>query len=765
MFSRNSLYYLSGFLIGIILCLIDLPMAGLLSIFILFCLIFLWRKKYFTKTLTLLCLLFLLLGILLTSISLNNIELKPENIGRVVTIRGVVAEPPDIKADHTILLIKTEDVILGKVSKCIIRVQGKDSLALNYEDLVAVTGKLENFSEPRNPGEFNYKKYMLSKGITCQMNVKQDDLSLIALSEDSFSLIQRAYNYKSSLMEFIYHNINDSEADLLISMFFGESSLIDPAQKAAFANLGIIHILAVSGAHVTVFLGILLFLCIILRIKGIWQFFFISIFLGIYVIMTGFPPSALRAVLMAMIFLLTKYLFLEYDLLASWSLTALILLIYNPLYIYQSGFVLSFAVTLGLVIFIPSFNKFMPSALSVCLAAQIISIPLSIFYFNKLSLWSFLLNLFFVPVLMLVIILGGFVFILYFFAPFATIPLLLVIEVILKHSIKLLLTLNQAPIVYITAASPNWLMLLSYFLLIFLLYRLLNSRDINKKAICVNILFCLLLIVFMIFPPLSPNNLEIIFLDVGQGDAIFMRTPQGKTILVDGGGINFNGENNKGEKIILPFLGRRGIRQIDLMVSTHPDSDHLAGLKYLVGAIPVKHLIIPPESYFNGEYKELKKLLSSKTILHEVKRSDIITIDGIEFKVLNPGQNMNDDNNNSLCLSLSYEKMTMLLTGDIELMAMNDIIKQTAVKPVTILKLPHHGSINSFNKLFYEAYSPQIAIVSVGKNNYGHPASEILTYLEKQGTVMLRTDKHGAITITVDKNNTKIKQMIYCEVK
>ncbi|MEI7884265.1 MAG: DNA internalization-related competence protein ComEC/Rec2 [Clostridia bacterium] len=765
MYIRNSLYYLCAFLIGIVLCLIDLPWAGLLSFSALCCLFFLWSKKYFTKSVTLLCLFFTLFGFLLMSTALANTELIPENIGRIVTIKGIIVEPPDISNDQILLLVKTEDIFSGKSSKCMIRTQGKDSLSLSYNDQIAIRGKLEPFSGPRNPGEFDYKSYMFSKGIICQMNVEQDNISLIARHEDKFSLLRMAYDYKISLIDFIYRNINRSEANLFISMFFGEISLIDQAQKDAFANLGIMHILAVSGSNITVFLSILLFLFIIMRIKGIWQLFFISIFLGIYTIMIGFTPSALRAVLMAIILLLTKYLYLEYDLLASWSLTALILLIWNPLYIYQSGFILSFAVTLGLIIFIPCFNKFMPSAVSVCLAAQLVSIPLSIYYFNKLPLWSFLLNLFFIPALIIVITLGGVVFILYAFTAFATIPLLLTIEVILKYSIKLLLTLNQAPIVYITAASPNWFILLSYFLLIFFLYRLLSSLEINKKAIIINILLCLLPIAFMLFPPSFQNNLEIIFLDVGQGDAIFMKTPKGKIILVDGGGINFTGENNKGEKVILPFLARKGIRRIDLVISTHPDSDHLAGLQYLLGAIPVTQLIIPPESYFNGEYDQLEMILPTKTIMQEVKRNDIIAIDGVELRVLNPAQDMYNDNNNSICLSVSYEKMIMLLTGDIELMAMDNILEQTAIKPVTILKLPHHGSINSFNKIFYENFSPQITVVSVGKNSYGHPANEILEYLKKQGSNVLRTDINGAITITVDKKNIIVTQMIYNEVK
>lgn len=245
--------------------------------------------------------------------------------------------------------------------------------------------------------------------------------------------------------------------------------------------------------------------------------------------------------------------------------------------------------------------------------------------------------------------------------------------------------------------------------------------------------------------------LEVVFIDVGQGDAILIKSPQGKFILVDGGGSQVY---DVGERVVLPYLYQRGIRKLDMMISSHPDFDHTDGLHRVAAALPVNVAGLGAVSIDADEYAELKAVWAQQeTALLPLQKGDVLLVEpGVTIEVLHPQSSRAysdaGDNNDSLVLALRWQDFSLLLTGDAEQPAQQALLRDGGPGPFAAVKVPHHGSRSALTEGFYERLQPQLAVISVGEGNrYGHPHAEVLTALEQQGARILRTDRDGAVRL------------------
>ncbi len=247
------------------------------------------------------------------------------------------------------------------------------------------------------------------------------------------------------------------------------------------------------------------------------------------------------------------------------------------------------------------------------------------------------------------------------------------------------------------------------------------------------------------------NPLKIAFLDVGQGDSILIQAPNGQTMLIDGGR-----STNLANSVIIPKLQEWGAKQVDVLIPTHPDQDHIAGLVGVLENFPVKRAALTGQVHSTQIYERLLSDIRDKNIeALKVRTGTVIPFDpSVKIEVLNPDDdevNSDDTNDASIVIKLTYGSTSFLLTGDAEMPANKTMLNHGFDVRSTVLKLGHHGSRTSTNEDWLKAVQPQLGIISVGKDNsFGHPHPEVIKALEKLGIQYIRTDEHGTITVTSD---------------
>jgi len=251
-------------------------------------------------------------------------------------------------------------------------------------------------------------------------------------------------------------------------------------------------------------------------------------------------------------------------------------------------------------------------------------------------------------------------------------------------------------------------------------------------------------------PPQSDIPLRFHFIDVGQGDSTLIQTPYGENILIDGG---------ESETGVVQYLQSVGVQKIDLMVATHPHSDHIGGLVQVLRAFPVAKVLTSGEAHTTGTYENfIDGIASAQAEYIEGKRGDIIQINGLSLLVLNPLNNQYPDmNENSLVLQFTYGNTTFLLMGDGGADVESALLASGVPLRADILKVGHHASTSGSTPAFLGAVSPSVALYSAGiGNSYNHPAPQTITAITNAGAIIYGTDKNGTIILTVDSNGYQI---------
>lgn len=426
-------------------------------------------------------------------------------------------------------------------------------------------------------------------------------------------------------------------------------------------------------------------------------------------------------------------------------------------------------------------KKYLAESIKVTLCANILIMPLTIYKFNTISLNFILANLVAGPLLGLSLILG----LIMLFTSFVSLNIaklfsfiLNIILIILMKSTKLI---SQIPYSNITVITPHLISIVIIYTIIFLGYYIAKSPEHRKKLKTKNkliiktitIVLSITIISVATLRLLEEKKLKLYFVDVGQGDCTYLKTPSEKNILIDGGGNRDKEKYDVGKKVLLPYLLDRRVKKLDYIIVSHFDADHAQGLEAVIQNIKVKNIIVCKQASDSALYKEIIKLCKKKNVnIITVKRGQTIKIDKyVHFEILHPGDIMLDDGKGGLNANAIVAKMyctiknkttTIMFTGDIEEKAEEELVKIYGDKlKADILKVAHHGSKTSSTAEFLKCVSPKIALIGVGKDNtFGHPNSGVLSRLENINAKIYRTDKLGEITVTISKNKTSIKTMI-----
>ena len=730
----------------------------------------------FKKQVGVVLVIFFLLGSLVSAQKVNfNSPLK-EQTGTFVEIEGMVSRYTSY-INRTVYLLENPVVFHGDRK---LTGKGKEKIQLtiynpthnySYGTVVRASGVLKEPSLRRNPGGFDYQKYLARRGVYTVINIPEGQAFKVGEKPGNL-LLSTGFNMRDRITELSY-TLSQNEEGIFRAVILGDKSGLTPENRNMYQGLGVMHIFAVSGMHVGFVMFLLLSLTSIFRMPKNTANVFILMCLLIYCAATGFSSPVMRASIMLGIYLWGRENWSNVQTANSLFLAALFLLLLNPLMIFDAGFQFSFAATAFIIFLTPILkaNKYLGRDLiAVPLAAWLGTLPLTAYYFNILTPLGIILAL---PAGLMaggVVIIGFVALILDFISSLISQFLITSVGGLIFYSQYLMQLFNKLPLFgegFIIATPKIVTVVLFYFAFIiaFIAYHHRYNPHLRffviKKYKPILATFLAIIFISLSFQVFAPSYLEVVFLDVGQGDCIYIKTPNNRVILIDGGGVS--GSHNYGDLVLIPFLKHLGVKKVDVVINTHPDDDHLAGLNPVLKQYPVDLTLIP--AGFEEEYEGFLDIIEKRGLNYSYSNGgQSIGLDSdIQLNILHPSGDYPASlgaNNNSLVAELIYNDVSLLFTGDIEMETINHMLPYTTQSHV--LKFPHHGSSYSFNTEYLAKVDPEIVVIQVGENNsFGHPGKNVLEYFEDVGIPVYRNDLHGAITIySTGKKINKVETVI-----
>ena len=587
---------------------------------------------------------------------------------------------------------------------------------------IKVEGIVKYVSNNTIPNTFNYKKYLYNNKIYLNFQVNSIE---ILNNENIF------YKLRNKITEKI--NTYDDDIKTYLNLFIlGNKELLDENIYENYRINGIWHLFAVSGMHINLIISVLDKLLKRIKIKSL----LISGVLFYFMFLTNFSAPVLRTTIFYFIKNILNFFHIKLDNKKILFLTAFVILLINPFMMYNTGFQYSFLITLSIMLESKHINgNYFVKIFKISLISFIVSLPITIYMNYEINLLSMFLNIFYVPLISLVVfplsILSFFIY------PLSNILkyLVLILEYTNKifYSLKLCLIIPKMSIIFI----------IIYFVFLAFYYKTRLKRYL---------FFITVLISINVLIPKLDNNYYIYYLDVGQGDSSLLITPYKKEIImIDTGGL-INSNYQVSDNIML-FLKSLGISKINTLIITHGDYDHMGDAINIVGNFKVEKVI------FNcGEFNELEqdliKVLDKKKIPYYSCIKEL-NIDNNKLYFLN-NKGYGNENDNSSVIYTELENHKFLFMGDAGADVEEDLIQKYNLQDIDVLKVGHHGSKTSSSKEFVNEINPEHSIISVGKNNrYGHPNDIVLENLNN--SKIYRTDQDGSILFKIKNNKLKIK--------
>jgi competence protein ComEC len=631
-----------------------------------------------------------------------------------------------------------------------------------------VNGKLEEPSLSTNENGFNYKRYLEQKQI--YWILKPDTLSIILDETASPTILTTLKKVRAGGIRYIETHFPKETIPLAVALLFGSSDFLSQNLMDDYRELGIVHLLAISGLHIAILVAIVYYILLRIGLTRENSMVILLVCLPIYCVLTGASPSVNRSVVMTMLLLIGKRWgkrgrFLAIDVI---SITFLMYLFINPYVIFNVGFQLSFLVAFILLLSAPHILKDTKQPVSLLLATSYLSMigsaPILLYFFYEFSIISVFVNLLYIPVFNVVLLpYLLFVFVLHLLLGSFMDPMLYPLNEIIQMTNNLTDKIASLPWNTIVLGKPSLLLLLLYGWGFFLFF---VQWEKGVKGMKKYLLFIFPFFLFLGQYTLTNFSLdgEITFLDVGQGDCIYIRLPFGKgDYLIDtGGSLTFEKQPwqekdhafDVGEDTVVPFLKSKGVTTIDKLILTHGDADHAGSAEVILQEMKVKELVLPDRKEKNDlEIKLIGMAQSEDIAVQFVHAGNSWRVGKNRFYILSPEEDsQGDSNDGSIVLYTELGGLKWLFTGDLEADGEAKLIKRNPTLSVDVLKVGHHGSKSSTSEEFLETISPRWAIISVGENNrYQHPHQEVLDRLLERQMIIYRTDLFGAITYTFRK--------------
>jgi competence protein ComEC len=729
-------------------------------------------------------------------------NLVPDGSGpRKAVIRGVVIDDPSAEEAFyggrkisfllDVSAVKQAERWSPAEGLCEVRIYTKEPRGIEFGDQLTIEGLLSRPSGLKNPGLFDYARYLANKNIYCALKAGDGNLIEVVRGIPSNPVKRLAYKMRRAIRSALERYLDDPDLAFAKAMLIGDRSGLKDELNDDFIKTGTVHIISISGLHVGLIAALVLFLFGIFRIPKKINLLMTVAFLAVYWYVAGSSAPITRAVIMFAVFAFGYVLERESDLLNSLAFAALCILLWNPKQLFDPGFQLSFASMAGIFIFAPkveallgldgraggtAFRKsavYLLKGVAVSVAAWIGTWPIVASYFNIISPVSVVANLVIIP-LSFVSMTAAICLL-----PAGLIPGILPNAV--AHGLGIvdgaLFAVNhflaQVPFAYFRIPSaPVWFTVLYYALAILWIVpqeALAAGRFRLRKAhAAAIILLALNICVWTAYARAGGDAVKITFLDVGKGDCAFIEFPQGGNMLIDAGSGGDGGRFDIGRNVVAPYVWNGLARKIDILLITHPHEDHLGGAIYILENFPVGAVIDNGYVEKGKLYERYRRLIKEKGVPRiAVAAGDKICLPrGAGFFVLSPGGSYSppDTNAGSVVGKLVVGKRSVLFSGDATSDAMKNMIGDYGdFLKSEIIKSPHHGG-NIGNEMtareFFDIVDPQISVISSGAPGpHGARRKNSIAYSEN---VSYNTGEQGAVVayiwpekyyVTAAKNN------------
>jgi competence protein ComEC len=697
-----------------------------------------------------------------------------------------IADEPRVKEGKTTSLVHIRSIAAGKDSLStngdvlLTIIQDKRSnekvKEFRYGSLIALEGILSTPMISRNPGEFSYRDYLELNNIFATVHVLgYSQVRIISEGTPNLFFEHVIFPSKHFILRVINEAMAGDEANFMIGLLLGDRTDLSADIKSAFVNTGTIHVLIVAGMRVALVAAIMYTLFGLLRLPEREKSIAAIVGIIYYMELTGAAPPVVRASLMAIAVLLAKLFQERINVYNSLGVSAVVILTYDPMQLFDAGFQLSYSAVFAIAYFYPKLTaliKKIPESLeevkaidyvlkllAVSLAAQLGAIPFTAYFFGKVSLISLAANLVVVPLVEVIVVIGFVSVLAGIFSMWVSTCFNEVNNLLSWFALKFVMLANAVPYASIPTATFGFKEAFFYSVFAAALFNLTNKIFL-KRAFLILIAGINIILLLSLFPShdVAPKNLRIDFLDVGQGDAALIEFPSGEKFLVDAGPKTFS--HDAGEKVVAPFLRRRGISTIDAIVVTHPHSDHVGGVPYLIRNFEVKQVIDASQRAQSSLYYDyeslipnIRRVVTAGIQLAAIPNVRLYTLHPIDsFLDVDSTDGYDHLNNTSVVFKLVYGATSFLFAGDAEIPVEEhlDSVYQSFLKS-DVLKAGHHGSSTSSSAEFLANVAPKEVIVSVGKfNKFRHPSPKVIRRFKDLGIHIHRTDEEGAIIFESD---------------
>lgn len=650
-----------------------------------------------------------------------------------------------------------------KISIENIRVFTKEKQKVPVGTVLWVSGKLEPVQEPRNPGEFHSPRYYACDHIWYFLK----EGVIQKKSRTYWKLGEQLAVFRERMSALLTEGAKEG-APVFQAMVLGDRSQLLEETKDQYQMGGIVHILAISGLHISL-LGMGLFQLLNKTGMGLVPAGLLSLtLLFLYGMMTGGSVSAMRAVTMFLLSVGARLLGRCYDMVTALALSAIFLLLDAPANLLGSSFWLSFGAVLGIGVISPIFLEILGGKGKVTrglvnsLGVQLVTLPAVLYSYGEISVAGIFLNLFVLPTVGVVLLSGVCGCLLGLVFPGVAALAFLPGRALLWIYQFLCVLAGKFSFCTWVAGQPALWQMAGY--LLFLGAALWMGKRGTRYG---KVFFVTLLITGILVIGFRPGGtFSITCLDVGQGDGIVMETPGRHHLLIDGGSSN---KSKLCRYQLLPYLKSQGIRCLDGVFISHTDEDHISGVRELLHqiengltAIEIKLLVLPELKEKPKAYQELEQLAKNAGVPVETAvRGDSFLLDGVRLLVMSPkeGSPGKDVNEEAMVFLAEYQDFSGLFTGDIGEETEKELLP--FLENVDFLKVGHHGSGYSSCEEFLERIAPDLAVISCSvSNRYGHPSKETVERLKAAGAQVEFTMKNGAICIKVQNGGMKVERFL-----
>ncbi len=666
---------------------------------------------------------------------------------------------------------------------------------LNQGDVIRAEIKFSSLHPARNPGGFDEKKYYFGKGVFMRGNIDENNYKLTG-SRNKF-IYNKASFFRFKIKETFNYVLPKNEAGLLTGIILGDRSGISNSEKDNLYNAGLSHITAISGAAISFLVFPLKFIMKKMKIQLYVRYIIIVLFLIITGTIAFWTPSVTRAILMVVSIMTAGILIRKINAYQSLILSALIILFFNPYMLYSAGFILSFCTVSGIFIFYKIIknkieNKYdvsniISSALAINISACISSFPAAMYLFNEISLTSLISNFLVMPLFQIAVTCG------FIMALSGILNFPLVLISLLAVPVKgILVVIN-----YLASIISDFQFLkfkTGFISVVFLIgiicifYSLLQNDKFRRKILILIACFCMICNTSYYFIIIQNQpDVTIVFADVGQGDATLIIYKDKTSILID------SGSRRNSVKILNEIMNYYKIDYPSIYIATHMHEDHCGAMPEIITQRGGEILFVPEFTHediidrnpdFNGYYKEFFStdistevdLIHGFELLSAAYNLDLKIVEtgcGDSYKICNVSEiaflsppkedydgREKGGNESSLVTLFDYNGFRFLIMGDATQKDEDRILKSNNDIQSDVYRISHHGSPTSTNHDIIDAVSAKVSIISVGYNFYGHPSDDVITRLEESGSIVYRTDLHGALIFEIKGNKMRYKTML-----